>query len=78
MHRIPRSVDTSGDVGGTNSCTPYVIVQRDGRDGLPGRDGIPGRDGPPGSPGVAGQKGELGRPGHQGRRSRSPLAFALL
>ena len=53
MHRIPRSVDTSGDVGGTNSCTPYVIVQRDGRDGLPGRDGIPGRDGLPGSPGVA-------------------------
>ena len=37
VHRIPRSVDTSGDVGGTNSCTPYVIVQRDGRDGLPGR-----------------------------------------
>ena len=59
VHRIPR--DTSGDVGGTNSCTPYVIVQRDGRDGIPGRDGLPG------SPGVAGQKGEQGPPGPHGK-----------
>ena len=71
MHRIPRSVDTSSDAGATNSCTPYVIVQRDGRDGLPGRDGIPGRDGLPGSPGVAGQKGELGPVGLPGKRSSS-------
>ena len=78
MHRIPRSVDTSSDAGATNSCTPYVIVQQDGRDGLPGRDGVPGRDGLPGSSGVAGEKGEQGPPGHQGKRSRSPLAFALL
>ena len=62
MHRIPRSVDTSGDAGGTNSCTPYVIVHRDGRDGIPGRDGLPG------SPGVAGQKGEQGPPGPQGKK----------
>ena len=60
VHRLPRAVDTSGDVGSTNSCTPYVIVQQDGRDGIPGRDGLPG------SPGVAGQKGEQGPPGPQG------------
>ena len=75
MHRIPRSVDTSGDAGGTNSCTPYVIVQRDGRDGLPGRDGIPGRDGLPGSAGVAGEKGDQGPPGPQGKRSSSHSIF---
>ena len=64
VHRIPRNIDTSGDVGSTNSCTPYVIVQRDGRDGIPGRDGLPG------SPGVAGQKGEQGPPGPQGKKSQ--------
>ena len=33
VYRIPRNVDTSSDTGATNSsCTPYVIVQRDGRD----------------------------------------------
>lgn len=69
VHRIPRNVDTSGDVGSTNSCTPYVIVQQDGRDGLPGRDGMPGRDGLPGSPGMAGKKGEPGSPGTQGKQS---------
>ena len=71
VHRIPRNVDTSGDAGGTNSCTPYVIVQRDGRDGLPGRDGVPG------SPGVAGQKGERGPPGPQGKNPSShfPLLY---
>ena len=64
VHRIPRNVDTSSDTGTTNSCTPYVIVQRDGRDGIPGRDGLPG------SPGVAGQKGEQGPPGPQGKKSQ--------
>ena len=72
MHRIPRSV---GDAGATNSCTPYVIVQRDGRDGLPGRDGIAGRDGLPGSPGVVGEKGERGPPGLQGKKSSSHSNF---
>ena len=64
VHRIPRNVDTSSDTGAANSCTPYVIVQRDGRDGIPGRDGLPG------SPGVAGQKGEQGPPGPQGKKSQ--------
>ena len=64
VHRIPRNVDTSSDTGATNSCTPYVIVQRDGRDGIPGRDGLPG------SPGVAGQKGVQGPPGPQGKKSQ--------
>ena len=72
MHRIPRSVDTLGDVGGTNSCTPYVIVQRDGRDGLPGRGGLPG------SSGVAGQKGEQGPPGPQGKKSSSCFPFCQI
>ena len=72
VHRIPRSV---GDAGATNSCTPYVIVQRDGRDGLPGRDGIAGRDGLPGSPGVVGEKGEQGPPGLQGKKKFSLKCF---
>ena len=75
VHRIPRNVDTSGDAGATNSCSPYVIVQQHGRDGLPGRDGIPGRDGLPGSPGVVGEKGDQGSPGPQGKKSSSHLIF---
>ena len=67
VHRIPRTVDTSSDARGTNSCNPYLIIQRDGRDGLPG---LPGRDGLPGSPGVAGEKGEPGHTGAQGENSR--------
>ena len=59
LHRIPRKVDTFSSIEATNSCTPYVIVQRDERDGLAGRDGLPGRNG---LPGVAGEKGDPGLP----------------